>query len=102
MRVLMTTMQLDIGGAETHIIELSKALKRRGTDVTVASNGGAYEAELAEAGIPHLKIPFHSKNPMCMYRAYKLLKELIFKEKFDIVHAHARIPAFLCAMLHKR
>jgi len=102
MRVLMTTMQLDIGGAETHIIELSKALKRRGTDVTVASNGGAYEAELAEAGIPHVKIPFHSKNPMCMYRAYKLLKELIFKEKFDIVHAHARIPAFLCAMLHKR
>lgn len=102
MRVLMTTMKLDIGGAETHIIELSKALKRRGIDITIASNGGAYETELKEAGIRHVKIPFHSKNPSCMLRAYKMLKELIFAERFDIVHAHARIPAFLCSLLHKR
>ncbi len=102
MRVLMTTMQLDIGGAETHIIELSKALKKRGIDITVASNGGAYEKELKDAGIPHVKIPFHSKNPIAMLKAYKLLKQLIFKERFDIVHAHARIPAFLCSVLHKR
>lgn len=102
MRILMTTMQLDIGGAETHIIELSKALSRRGIDVTVASNGGAYEKELEEFGIRHIKIPFHSKNPICMYKAYKLLKEVIFNERFDVVHAHARIPAFLCALLHKR
>ena len=102
MRVLMTTMQLDIGGAETHIVELSKALSRLGIEVTVASNGGAYEAELAEAGIPHVKIPFHSKNPACMLKAYKLLKKLIFEQKFDIVHAHARIPAFLCSILHRR
>lgn len=102
MRVLMTTMQLDIGGAETHIIELSKALTRRGIEVTVASNGGAYEAELLTSGIRHVKIPFHSKNPLCMLKAYNLLKELIFEGKFDVVHAHARIPAFLCALLHKR
>ena len=102
MRVLMTTMKLDIGGAETHIIELSKSLSRRGIEVTVASNGGAYEKELKEAGIKHVKIPFHSKSPACMYRAYKRLKALIFKERFDVVHAHARIPAFLCALLHRR
>ncbi len=102
MRVLMATMKLDIGGAETHIIELSKALSRRGIEVTVASNGGAYEAELKEAGIRHVKIPFHSKNPSCMQRAYKQLKALILDQKFDIVHAHARIPAFLCALLNKR
>lgn len=98
----MTTMQLDIGGAETHIIELSKALKKRGIEITVASNGGAYEKELADAGIPHVKIPFHSKNPSCMIKAYKKLKNLIFSERFDIVHAHARIPAFLCSLLHKQ
>ncbi len=102
MRVLMATMKLDIGGAETHIIELSKALHRRGIDVTVASNGGAYEEELKAAGIRHVKIPFHSKRPSCMLKAYKALKELIFKERFDVVHAHARIPAFLCALLHSR
>ena len=102
MHILMATMKLDIGGAETHIIELSKALKKRGIEITVASNGGAYEAELEEAGINHVKIPFHSKSPSCMYTAYKLLRDLIFKEKFDVVHAHARIPAFLCSLLNRR
>lgn len=102
MRVLMTTMKLDIGGAETHIVELSKALAQRGIEVTVASNGGAYEKELKDAGIEHVKIPFHSKSPKHMVKAYDMLKDLIFERKFDIVHAHARIPAFLCSLLHKK
>lgn len=101
MRVLMTTMQLDIGGAETHIVELSKALARRGIEVLVASNGGAYEEELQDAGIRHIPIPFHSKNPLCMRTAYQKLKQIILEEKVDVVHAHARIPAFLCSMLRR-
>ncbi|MBQ6789350.1 MAG: glycosyltransferase [Clostridia bacterium] len=102
MKILMVTMAMDIGGAETHILELSRKLQKRGVDVTVASNGGAYEAELEKCGITHVKIPCHSKNPVHMRRAYKLLRELILREKYDVVHAHARIPAFLCAMLHKK
>ena len=31
MRILMATMGLDIGGAETHIVELSKQLQSRRT-----------------------------------------------------------------------
>ncbi len=102
MRVLMATMKLDIGGAETHIVELSKALAKRGIEIIVASNGGAYEKELTDAGIRHIKVPFHSKNPLCMYQAYKQLKEIIFDNQIDVVHAHARIPAFLCGLLHSR
>ncbi len=102
MKILMVTMAMDIGGAETHILELSRKLVKRGIDVTVASNGGAYEEELKRSGICHVKIPCHSKNPIHMRRAYCMLKELIFREKFDVVHAHARIPAFLCAQLHKK
>ena len=102
MRVLMTTMKLDIGGAETHIVELSKALKRLGVEVFVASNGGAYEQELEDAGIPHISIPFHSKNPLLMAKAYRALRQIIEEYQFDIVHAHARIPAFLCHSLQKK
>lgn len=102
MRVLMATMKLDIGGAETHIVELSKALARRGIEIIVASNGGAYEKELEEAGIRHIKVPFHTKNPVCMKRAYNLLKDIIFDYQIDVVHAHARIPAFLCGQLHRK
>lgn len=98
----MATMKLDIGGAETHIVELSKALKRRGIDVYVASNGGAYEAELKEADIPHFTVELHSKSPACMKRAYTKLKRIIVDNKIDVVHAHARIPGFLCGKLQKK
>ncbi len=102
MRILMATMQLDIGGAETHIVELSKALQRKGVEVFVASNGGAYVAELEESGIKHFKVALHSKSPSVLFKAYKELKKIIFENKIDVVHAHARIPGFLCGLLQKR
>lgn len=102
MRVLMTTMQLDIGGAETHIVELSKALARKGVEVYVASSGGAYEKELSESGIKHFSVPLNCKNPMAVGRAYRMLKKIIKEYKFDVVHGHARIPSFICGRLHKK
>lgn len=99
MRVLMATMKLDIGGAETHIVELSKALAKRGVEVFAASDGGAYTAELEAAGIKHFKVGLCSKSPAKMLKAYKSLKKIITENRIDIVHAHARIPAFLCGLL---
>ena len=46
MKILMVTMGLGIGGAETHIVELSRALSRLGHEITVASAGGIYVDEL--------------------------------------------------------
>jgi hypothetical protein len=40
MKILMATMGLDIGGAETHIVELSKHLKKLGHDLVIVSNHG--------------------------------------------------------------
>ena len=101
-KVLMTLMGLDIGGAETHVVELSKELKKQGYDIIVASNGGVYEQELAEAGIRHYKVPMNQRNVMKMMKSYMLLKKIIRKEKPDIVHSHARIPSFICGMLKKK
>ena len=36
MRILMATMGLDIGGAETHIVELSKQLQSQGHEIMIA------------------------------------------------------------------
>lgn len=102
MRVLMTTMQLEIGGAETHIVELSKALSKKGVEVFVASAGGAYVRELSENGIKHFNIPLGSKNPQSVFRSYRMLEKLIKEYNFDIVHSHARIPSFICGLLHKK
>ena len=37
-KVLIAAMGLDIGGAETHILELCKALHKKGVDLYVVSN----------------------------------------------------------------
>ncbi len=97
----MTLMGLDIGGAETHVLELSRALHEMGHDITVSSRGGVYVKELEEAGIRHIRLPLHTKNPFSVIKSYFGLRKLIKKEKFDIVHAHARIPAFICGLLHR-
>ncbi len=101
MKILMTLMGLDIGGAETHVAELTEALCRRGHQVVVASNGGVYEPMLEEAGAVHVKIPMHRRSPGSMLRSLVLLRALISREQPDLVHAHARIPGFLCGILQK-
>ncbi|MDR3090615.1 MAG: polysaccharide pyruvyl transferase CsaB [Clostridiales bacterium] len=101
-KVLMALMGMEIGGAETHVLELCKGLKKRGADVLVASNGGAYEKELAECGIPHIKIPLHNKKLYNVFSAYFSLKKVIKENGVKLVHAHARIPAFLCGLLSRK
>ena len=102
MKILMATMGLDIGGAETHIVELAKELKHQGHDVAIISNGGVYVPEITAAGIRHYQAPLHLRSFGPMYRARKILREVIQKEHPDVVHAHARIPAFLCGTLQRQ
>ena len=102
LKILMTLMGMEIGGAETHVLELSKMLKRMGVDVHVVSNGGVYVKELEDCGIKHYKVPLHNRQFLNMFSSYKALREIIKKNDFRLVHAHARIPAFICGILQKR
>ena len=102
MKVLMVAMGMDIGGAETHIVELCRAFVSRGIEVFVASAGGVYVPELQKNGITHVTLPLNQKTPIAMLKAKRGLARLIQKERFDIVHAHARIPAFICGSLRKK
>jgi len=101
MKICFAMMGLDIGGAETHVLELTKALRKRGHDITIASNGGVYVDELVKAGVRHIKLPLNRKSPLCVMKSFFGLFRLFRKERFDIVHAHARIPAFICGLLQR-
>ena len=95
MKILMLISSLDVGGAETHLCELATELRRQGNDITVASEGGGMLRRLGGSGVKHLKIPLGSKNPIKMLTAYKKLLTLVRRERFDILHAHSRIAAFI-------
>ena len=102
MKILMVTMSMNIGGAETHILELCRELVSLGHKVTLASNGGVYADEAVSFGVEHIKLPLNTKKPAAVLKSYKGLYEVISKGEFDIVHAHARIPAFIVGLLHDR
>lgn len=99
--ILQALMGLDIGGAETHVVELSLELKKRGYRVIVASNGGVYESILKSHGVETINIPLHTKKPMAVLKSIRSLKKLIKEENIKLVHAHARIPAFVLSLLQK-
>ena len=98
----MATMSMGIGGAETHILELSKRLVSQGHRVTVASNGGEYVKVLEAAGVHHETVPMHRRSIGAMVRSYFALRRLIRRGVFDVVHAHARIPGFLCGLIRRK
>lgn len=100
--ILMCLMKLDIGGAETHVAELSMELARRGFNVIVASNGGVYVKELENAGIKHYTVPLQNKNPFNVIKAFKMLGDIIKKENITLVHSHARIPSFILGKMQKK
>ncbi len=102
LNILMATMQMGFGGAETHIFELARALTQNGHSVTVASAGGKYADMLEQEGVRHVTLPLNTKNPLMVLRSYFGLSALLRAEHFDVVHAHARIPAFICGRLQKK
>ena len=51
MKIVMIANGMDIGGAETHILELCTALSEKGHSVAVASPFGTYTKELRKRGI---------------------------------------------------
>ena len=101
-KVLMALMMMEIGGAETHVLELSKALAKMDIDVYVVSNGGVFVKELEEHGIKHFSLPLHNKQPQNLLKSYFGLKKIITENNIRLVHAHARIPAFLCGILKNK
>ncbi len=102
MKLLFAAMQLSLGGAETHIFELAVALTRRGHQVTIVSAGGALEKDLRRAGVRCIHAPLGGREPANLLCAALILQALIQPDRFDLIHAHARIPAFLCAPIARR
>ncbi len=101
MKILMVTMSMEIGGAETHILELCRELIARGHEVVLASRGGVYADELEQAGVGVVNLPLNRKDPGSVLRAWRGLARLIREGGFDIVHSHARIPSFILGMMNR-
>ena len=102
MKILLLTNAMDMGGAETHVLTLARALCARGHGVVVGSAGGRMVDALRACGVRHVCLPLNSLRPDRLLVAYRRLSRLLAHESFEVVHAHARIPAFLVSLLTKK
>lgn len=94
-QIAMLCMSLNIGGAETHIFELSKQLQKEGNNVTVFSNGGVYEDALTKTGVRHVNAPLHCKSLSALRKSYKILLKEFSENRPSVVHSHTRISNFI-------
>ncbi|MEW6201092.1 MAG: glycosyltransferase family 4 protein [bacterium] len=95
-RVLLTLPELNVGGVETHVLDLARGLKRLGYRPLVVSFGGKLVDALERSGIDHLKLPVHSKSPPVIFNMTAKMRKIIRRNRVQIVHAHSRVPAWIC------
>lgn len=98
MKILFLTDKLMLGGAETHIFDLMRELEKRGHTVELGCDGGDGRQRFIDANFRLRYLPFATK-PL---RAAGLLYELILREKYDLVHSHARRASFFAAPICRR
>ena len=78
MHILQVSSALELGGGETHVLELTDALRQLGHTVVVAGRPGG-------AARPQVEFPF--RNALDIHTALGL-RALLKRERFDVVHAH--------------
>lgn len=94
MKIVEILPELDIGGVERHVIDLSNELLRRGHEVLVISAGGQMLPQLA-SGVEHRILPVHRKNYFSVLKCAGLLAGMVKREGWQILHAHSRVPAWV-------
>ena len=72
MKILQILPELNIGGVERGVLDLSKALVAQGHESYVISNGGKLEASLIASGGKHISMPIHKKR----FKTLKLSDDL--------------------------
>ena len=91
--------ELEMGGVENHVVDLSNFLSARGHHVMVVSAGGKLVNELH--GPEHIKLPVVSKNPLSVIAASLMLAREIKKRKCQLLHAHSRVPGYAAWLASK-
>ncbi len=92
MNILVTTNQLDLGGAEHFVVRLANGLHARGHRVWVAAEHGPL-ASLLVPGVGCLSVPARSKSPRGIWKLSRHFARLIAEHRIDIVHANSPTTA---------
>ena len=94
LKVLQLLPALDSGGVERGTLEIARALVVAGHESVVLSKGGRLVEQLQAEGSRHIARDLGRKSPTTFLH-YRALRKLFEAERFDIVHARSRLPAWV-------
>jgi glycosyltransferase involved in cell wall biosynthesis len=92
--VLVVAPTLHAGAADAGAIDLVRILTGNGHRVTVVSNGGRLEGEVAAAGAEFIRFDVADFNPIFILRAALALTRIARERRCDLIHAHGRAAAW--------
>ena len=101
MKILMLAAAFDIGGAETHILDLSHALIKKGVAVSLISAGGAYVERAERIGVRCILAPMQKQSPASAMKCREIILRELEGAHYDAVHAHTRYAATLAYLILK-
>lgn len=94
MKVMQILPSVDGNGRERNAIDVAKALVKAGHNSVIVSNGGVLVKRLEKEGSTHVKLPVLQKSLANLWQIMPL-RQLIREHNPDIVHVHARTPAWI-------
>lgn len=104
MRILHLTSHLNVGGITSYVLSLSKALRQRGHDILVASDGGQLASEVSDGEMTHWSVPLHTSMEFSpqIWAATRTLARRLRAEPVDVLHAHTRVGQVVADRLSRR
>jgi glycosyltransferase involved in cell wall biosynthesis len=101
MHVVQALVALNVGGSELVATELAEYLSRAGHRVTVIAASGPLQPRIEASGARHLAWPIGKKRLSTL--AYiGQLADWLRRERPDVLHAHSRLPAWICRLAIRR
>lgn len=95
MHVVQALVSLGIGGSEMVAVEITEYLRANGHQVTVISANGPLANRVEDAGASLLDWSIGRKR-LGTLRYIWQLRSWLLENQPDIVHAHSRLPAWIC------
>ena len=102
MRVVQLLPELNEGGVERGVVELSRELVKHGIDSWVVSAGGHLATQIEADGGHYVNFDLASKNPLTAPGRVMGLRSFLEEINPDIVHARSRVPAWLALLANRR
>ena len=101
MHVVQALAALSVGGSELVTAEISASLSERGHRVTVIGADGPLGETVRQSGAELLDWPIGRKR-LSTWRYVQRLSDWIALNDPDILHAHSRLPAWVCHLALRR